>query len=118
VNLSKKLNTLFVSLCCTYHFTTGMEKLHRQQMELLWKMSYQPNPHSMTDADVPSSAIIEDGLGIEVSGADSGGPYCVAQAQRQDNHAGLVAGGDGKDVWAWNNGKKWETKLSMEDNDN
>ena len=69
------------------------------------------------DADVPSSAIIEDALGIEVSGADSGGPYCVVQAWRQDNHAGLVAGGDDEDVWAWKNGEKW-TELPMEDDDN
>jgi hypothetical protein len=76
------------------------------------------NTECNDDADVPSSVVIEDALGIEVSGADTGGSYCVAQAQRQGNHAGLVVGGEDEDVWVWNNGEKWETELPTEDNDN
>jgi len=59
---------------------------------------------SNDDTDVPSSAIIQDALGIAVSGADQASD-CVVQMRKDAEHGGLVAANEDEDVWAFNNGE-------------
>lgn len=54
---------------------------------------------SYDDTDVPSSAIIEDALGIAVTGADVQVTDCIVQARKDDETGGLVAA-DEENVWA------------------
>jgi hypothetical protein len=53
------------------------------------------------DTDIPSSAVIQDALGIEaasVLGADTT-RFCVHDVHRGDG-LGLVAAGDNENIWA------------------
>ena len=69
------------------------------------------------DADIPSSAIIRDALGITVSGADLNVSHCVNHAQNVNEHQGLVAMGEEEDIWAWNKGEKWGDVLPTTEDD-
>jgi hypothetical protein len=64
---------------------------------------------------IPSSAVICDALGIEVSGADVDGWVCVGSSKNDEEHRGLVADDENEDVWAWNNGERWGDKLPDEE---
>ena len=72
---------------------------------------------SNDDTDVPSSAIIQDTLGIAVSGADQASD-CVVQTRKDTKHGGLVAAAKDEDVWALNNGKKWGDEPPVDEGDN
>jgi hypothetical protein len=67
------------------------------------------------DSDIPSSAVIRDALGIEVSRADVDGQVCVGSSKKDEEHGGLVADDENEDVWAWNNGERWGDKLPVEE---
>ena len=69
------------------------------------------------DTDVPSSAIIQDTLGIAVSRADQASD-CVVQTRKDTEHGGLVAADENDDVWAFNNGKKWGEEPPVDEGDN
>ena len=71
---------------------------------------------SNDDTDVPSSAIIQDALGIAVSGADQASD-CVVQTRKDTEHGGLVAADEDEDVWAFNNGKKWGDEPPVNEGD-
>jgi hypothetical protein len=72
---------------------------------------------SYDDTDVPSSVVIRDMLGVEVSGGDVFEQTCVRQVQKDDERGGLIADDDKENIWAWNNGKKWGDELSNNDGD-
>ena len=67
------------------------------------------------NSDIPSSAVICDALGIEISGVDVDGHICVGSSKKDGEHGGLVADDENKDVWVWNNGEKWGDKLTVEE---
>lgn len=73
---------------------------------------------SYDDTDVPSSAIIQDALGIAVTGADVQVTDCIVQARKDDETGGLVAADEEENVWAWNNGEKWGDELPMDEDEN
>jgi hypothetical protein len=62
------------------------------------------------NADVSSSAVIKDALDLVVPDRSSEGSVCVTWTPS----GGLTAGGEGEDVWAWNNGEKWGDELPAE----
>jgi hypothetical protein len=70
---------------------------------------------SYDDTDVPSSVVIRDALGVEVSGDNVFEQTCVQQAWKDDEHGSLIADGDKENIWAWNNGEKWGNKLPSND---
>jgi hypothetical protein len=69
---------------------------------------------SNDDTDVPSSAIIQDALGIAVSGADQASD-CVVRTRKDAEHGGLVAADKGGNVWAFNDGEKWGDDLPVDE---
>ena len=71
---------------------------------------------SNDDTDVPSSAIIQDALGIAVSGADQASD-CVVWTRKDAEHGGLVAAEKDEDVWAFNNGEKWSGEPPADEGD-
>ena len=68
------------------------------------------------DTDVPSSAIIQDALGIVVFGANQASD-CVVGTRKDARHGGLVAADEGEDVWAFNNGEKWGDEPPVDEED-
>ena len=85
----------------------GLEELEVPPME-------EPEDNC-DDSDIPSSAVIRDALGIEISGVDVDGRVCVGSLKNDGEHGGLVADDKNEDVWAWNNGEKWGDKLPVEE---
>jgi len=71
---------------------------------------------SNDDTDVPSSAIIQDELGIAVFGADQASD-CVVRTRKDAEHGGLVAADEDEDVWAFNNGEKWGDEPPADEGD-
>ena len=71
---------------------------------------------SNDDTDVPSSAIIQDALGIAVSGEDQVSD-CVVQTRKDAEHGGFVAANKDEDAWAFNNSEKWSDELPVDERD-
>lgn len=71
-------------------------------------------PECDDNADVPSSTIIQDALGLAVPGANLES-ICITQVQKVSGR--LVVGGDSEDVWAWNNGERWGDDLPVDNGD-
>ena len=69
------------------------------------------------DTDVPSSAIIQDALGVMVFGVDQASD-CVVGTRKDAEHGGLVAADDGENVWAFNNGERWGDEPCVDEEDN
>jgi hypothetical protein len=69
------------------------------------------------NTDVPLSAVIHDQLGIIISEGDAQVSDCVVQTHKDREHGGLVAADDEEDVWAWNDGEKWEDELPVVEDD-
>ena len=68
------------------------------------------------DTDVPSSAIMQDALGVVVFSADQASD-CVVGTRKDAEHGGLVAADEGEDVWAFNNGEKWGDEPPIDEED-
>ena len=69
---------------------------------------------SNDDTDVPSSAIIQDALGIVVSGADQSSD-CIVRTRKDAEHGGFIAADEGENVWAFDDGEKWGDDLPVDE---
>jgi len=65
------------------------------------------------DSDVPSSLVIQEVLGINISTTEGGANMSEIHVSvaRLDESGGLVAATEEEDIWAWNNGEKWGNEL-------
>ena len=65
------------------------------------------------DSDVPSSLVIQEVLGINISATegDANMTETHVSAARVDESGGLIAATEEEDIWAWNNGERWGNEL-------
>ena len=65
------------------------------------------------DSDVPSSLVIQEVLGINISATegDANMTETHVSVARVDESGGLIAATEEEDIWAWNNGERWGNEL-------